>query len=120
MATLRLGDIAPDFEAETTLGKIHFHEWLGDSLGVYFSSCGFHTCLYNWVEPLQIILNLLNVIQKWLHCVDGLESHLKWIKDIEEVQNVTLQYPIIADENKEVANLYDMIHPNDTTVRSVL
>jgi alkyl hydroperoxide reductase subunit AhpC len=55
--------------------------------------------------------------------VDGLESHMEWIKDIEEVQNVTLQYPIIADENKEVANLYDMIHPNANetlTVRSVL
>jgi alkyl hydroperoxide reductase subunit AhpC len=54
--------------------------------------------------------------------VDGLESHLKWIKDIEEVQNVTLQYPIIADENKEVANLYDMspINANDSFVRSVL
>jgi alkyl hydroperoxide reductase subunit AhpC len=49
MATLRLGDIAPDFEAETTLGKIHFHEWLGDSWEFIFSSCGFHTCLYNRV-----------------------------------------------------------------------
>jgi alkyl hydroperoxide reductase subunit AhpC len=125
MATLRLGDIAPDFEAETTLGKIHFHQWLGDSWGVLFSHPADFTPVCT--TELGTVANYYPEFAKRntkviALSVDGLDSHLKWIKDIEEIQNVTLQYPIIADENKEVANLYDMIHPNanDTfTVRSV-
>ena len=125
MATLRLGDIAPDFEAETTFGKIHFHDWLGDSWGVLFSHPADFTPVCT--TELGTVANYYpEFVQRNTKVialsVDGLESHLKWIKDIEEVQNVTLQYPIIADENKEVANLYDMIHPNANetfTVRSV-
>ena len=125
MATIRLGDIAPDFKAETTQGTIQFHEWLGDSWGVLFSHPSDFTPVCT--TELGTVANYFAEFQKRntkviALSVDGLESHLKWIKDIEETQNVTLQYPIIADENKEVANLYDMIHPNanDTfTVRSV-
>lgn len=125
MATLRLGDTAPDFNAETTLGKIHFHEWLGDSWGVLFSHPADFTPVCT--TELGTVANYYPEFQKRntkviALSVDGLESHLKWIKDIEETQNVTLQYPIIADETKEVANLYDMIHPNANetfTVRSV-
>ena len=125
MSTLRLGDIAPDFEAETTLGKIHFHQWLGDSWGVLFSHPADFTPVCT--TELGTVANYYPEFVKRntkviALSVDGLESHLKWIKDIEETQHVTLQYPIIADENKTVANLYDMIHPNANetfTVRSV-
>ena len=125
MATLRLGDIAPDFEAETTLGKIDFHQWLGDSWGVFFSHPADFTPVCT--TELGTVANYYPEFVKRntkviALSVDGLESHLKWIKDIEETQHVTLQYPIIADESKTVANLYDMIHPNANetfTVRSV-
>jgi alkyl hydroperoxide reductase subunit AhpC len=125
MATLRLGDIAPDFEAETTLGKIHFHEWLGNSWGVLFSHPADFTPVCT--TELGTVANYYPEFAKRntkviALSVDGLESHHKWIKDIEETQNVTLQYPIIADENMHVATLYDMIHPNASdkfTVRSV-
>ena len=125
MATLRLGDIAPDFEAETTLGKIHFHEWLGNSWGVLFS----HPADFTPVCTTELG-TMANYYPEFVKrntkvialSVDSLESHHQWIKDIEETQNVTLQYPIIADKNKHVATLYDMIHPNANdkfTVRSV-
>jgi alkyl hydroperoxide reductase subunit AhpC len=125
MATLRLGDIAPDFKAETSMGTIKFHEWLGDSWGVLFSHPADFTPVCT--TELGTVANYYPEFVKRnakviALSVDGLESHMEWIKDIEEVQNVTLQYPIIADENKEVANLYDMIHPNANetlTVRSV-
>lgn len=125
MATLRLGDIAPDFEAETSQGKIKFHEWLGDSWGVLFShpadftpvcttELGTVAKYYPEFEKRNVKVMALSV--------DGLDSHLEWIKDINETQNTTVNFPIIADENKHVANLYDMIHPNANesfTVRSV-
>lgn len=125
MATLRLGDIAPDFMAETTMGNVSFHEWLGDSWGVLFSHPADFTPVCT--TELGTVANYFPEFEKRntkviALSVDGLESHLKWIKDIEETQNVTMQYPIIADESKTIANLYDMIHPNanDTfTVRSV-
>lgn len=125
MATLRLGDIAPDFTAETTMGEINFHEWIGDSWCVLFSHPADFTPVCT--TELGTVANYYPEFEKRdtkviALSVDGLESHLKWIKDIEETQNVTLQYPIIADESKTVANLYDMIHPNANetfTVRSV-
>ena len=125
MATLRLGDIAPDFEAETTLGKTHFHDWLGSSWGVLFSHPADFTpvCTTELGTVANYYPEFIKRNTKVIALsVDGLESHLKWIKDIEETQNVTLKYPIIADESKKVANLYDMIHPNANetfTVRSV-
>lgn len=125
MATLRLGDIAPDFEAETTLGKIHFHEWLGDSWGVLFSHPADFTPVCT--TELGTVANYYPEFVKRntkviALSVDGLESHLEWIKDIEETQETTVNFPIIADEDKKVATLYDMIHPNANekfTVRSV-
>ena len=125
MATIRLGDIAPDFKTETTQGTIQFHDWLGDSWGVLFSHPSDFTPVCT--TELGTVANYYPEFVKRntkviALSVDGVESHLKWIKDIEETQNVTVQYPIIADESKEVATLYDMIHPNadDTfTVRSV-
>jgi len=125
MATLRLGDIAPDFEAETSQGKIKFHEWLGDSWGVLFSHPADFTPVCT--TELGMAANYYPEFKKRntkiiALSVDGLESHLKWIEDINETQNTTVNFPIIADESKEIANLYDMMHPNASdkfTVRSV-
>ena len=125
MATIRLGDKAPNFTAQTTEGSINFHEWLGDSWGVLFS----HPADYTPVCTTELgaaakyksEFDKRNVKVVALS-VDGLESHRGWIGDINETQNTTVNFPIIADENREVATLYDMIHPNSDdklTVRSV-
>jgi len=125
MATLRLGDLAPNFDAETTKGALNFYDYLGDSWGVLFSHPADFTPVCT--TELGTVANYLPEFTKrnvkvLALSVDSLASHLNWIKDIEETQKVTLEYPIIADENKVVANLYDMIHPNANetfTVRSV-
>jgi alkyl hydroperoxide reductase subunit AhpC len=125
MATLRLGDIAPDFEAETSQGKIKFHEWLGDSWGVLFSHPADFTPVCT--TELGTVANYYPEFEKRnvkviALSVDGVASHMEWIKDINETQNTTVNFPIIADEDKHIAELYDMIHPNASesfTVRSV-
>lgn len=125
MGTLRLGDVAPNFEAETSLGKISFHDWLGDSWGILFSHPADFTPVCT--TELGTVANYQSEFDKRgvkviAVSVDGKQSHLDWIKDIEETQNVKVSYPIIADENRVVAELYDMIHPNANdklTVRSV-
>ena len=123
--SLRLGDIAPNFEANTTEGAIDFHEWLGDSWGVLFS----HPADFTPVCTTELGKTaLLKGEFKKRNCkviaisVDDVESHLRWIPDIEEVNHVSMNFPIIADEGQKVAQLYDMIHPNASekaTVRSV-
>ena len=125
MGTLRLGDVAPNFEAETSLGKISFHDWLGDSWGILFSHPADFTPVCT--TELGTVANYQSEFDKRgvkviAVSVDSKQSHLDWIKDIEETQNVKVTYPIIADENRVVAELYDMIHPNANdklTVRSV-
>jgi len=125
MATIRLGDLAPDFSAETTQGTIQFHDWLGDSWGVLFSHPADFTPVCT--TELGTVANYFPEFQKRntkviALSVDDLESHHKWIKDINETQNTTVNFPIIADESKEIALLYDMMHPNASekaTVRSV-
>jgi len=123
--TLRLGDIAPDFTAETSQGKINFHEWLGDSWAVFFSHPRDYTpvCTTELGAVARIKDEFDQRNTKVIAIsVDPLDSHEGWIKDINETQNTNVNFPIIADPSKEVANLYDMIHPNasDTvTVRSV-
>ncbi|MGO4905954.1 peroxiredoxin [Flavobacterium sp. W20_MBD1_R3] len=125
MATVRLGDIAPDFEAETSQGKIKFYEWLGNSWGILFShpadftpvcttELGTAALYYPEFKKRNVKVIALSV--------DGVDSHMEWIKDINETQNTTVDFPIIADEDKHIAALYDMIHPNASesfTVRSV-
>ncbi len=125
MAALRLGDIAPDFTAETTLGKISFHEWLGDSWGILFSHPADYTPVCTTelgaTAKLKSAFDQRNVKVVALS-VDGLESHQGWIADINETQHTSVNFPIIADPDKKVALLYDMIHPNASenfTVRSV-
>ncbi|WKL43218.1 peroxiredoxin [Flavobacterium sp. ZE23DGlu08] len=125
MATLRLGDIAPDFEAETSQGKIKFHDWLGDSWGILFSHPADFTPVCT--TELGTVANYYPEFEKRnvkviALSVDGIDSHMEWIKDINETQNTTVNFPIIADEDKRIAELYDMIHPNASesfTVRSV-
>jgi alkyl hydroperoxide reductase subunit AhpC len=123
--SLRLGDIAPDFKAETSEGPISFHSWLGDSWGVLFSHPADYTPVCTTelgaTAKLQKEFEKRNVKVAALS-VDGVESHKGWIKDINETQHTTVNFPIIADENKKVAELYDMIHPNASdkfTVRSL-
>lgn len=125
MPTIRLGDEAPDFKAMSTEGEISFHEWLGESWGMLFS----HPADYTPVCTTELgataryknEFDQRNVKVAALS-VDGLESHHGWISDINETQNTTVNFPIIADEDRKVAMLYDMIHPNadsKLTVRSV-
>ncbi|WNJ18221.1 peroxiredoxin [Pontibacter sp. G13] len=125
MATLRLGDVAPDFTAQTTQGEISFHNWLGDSWGVLFSHPADFTPVctteLGTVAKFQDEFKKRNVKTIALS-VDPLADHKRWVSDIDETQHTTVDYPIIADEDRKVAELYDMIHPNASakaTVRSV-
>lgn len=125
MATLRLGDTAPDFQAETTAGPISFHEWLGDSWGVLFSHPADYTPVCTTelgaTAKLKDEFDKRNVKVAAVS-VDPLDSHHGWIADINETQNTEVNFPLIADKDRKVANLYDMIHPNsleNATVRSV-
>jgi len=123
--SLKLGDTAPDFTAESTAGTINFHEWLGDSWGILFSHPADYTPVctteLGTVAKLRDAFDKRNVKTIALS-VDSVESHHDWIKDINETQETTVDYPIIADADFKVAGLYDMIHPNASdkfTVRSV-
>ena len=122
---VRLGDTAPDFTAQTTEGLVNFHEWLGDSWGVLFSHPKDYTPVctteLGYTARLKPEFEKRNVKVIGLS-VDPLDSHAGWAKDIEETQGIALNFPVIADADRNVSNLYDMIHPNasDTfTVRSV-
>ncbi|NJL12265.1 MAG: peroxiredoxin [Microscillaceae bacterium] len=122
---LRLGDLAPDFTAETTQGTIQFHEWLGDGWGVFFSHPADFTPVctteLGTVAKYREEFEKRNVKTIALS-VDPLASHHEWIKDINETQRTTVDYPIIADADRKIAEMYDMIHPNsleNLTVRSV-
>jgi len=125
MKALRLGDIAPNFTARSTEGEINFHEWLGDGWGVLFSHPADYTPVctteLGTVAKYKPEFDKRNVKVIALS-VDGLTSHYDWIKDINETQHTKVNFPIIADEDRKVANLYDMLHPNSDdkgTVRSV-
>lgn len=123
--TLRLGDVAPNFTAETSEGKIDFYEYLGDGWGILFSHPADYTPVCT--TELGTVAKLKNEFAKrntkvMALSVDGLESHKGWISDINETQHTEVNFPIIADEDRKIANLYDMIHPNSNenfTVRSV-
>lgn len=122
---LRLGDIAPDFKAVTTEGEINFHEYLGNGWGILFS----HPADYTPVCTTELGKTALlqeefrkRNVKVLAVSVDPLDKHLGWVKDINETQHVEVHFPIIADEDRKVATLYDMIHPNASetfTVRSL-
>lgn len=125
MATLRLGDTAPDFTAETSEGTLNFYEYLGDGWGILFSHPADFTPVctteLGTAAKFKDEFEKRNVKMMALS-VDGAASHKEWIKDINETQHTTVNFPIVADEDRKVSDLYDMIHPNanDTlTVRSV-
>src|SRR5205807_216135 len=122
---LQLGDTAPDFEADTTEGRIKFHDWIGDSWAVLFSHPKDFTPVctteLGYMASLKPEFEKRNVKVIGLS-VDPSDSHKRWAADIEETQGHALNFPLIADPDRKVADLYDMIHPNasDTfTVRSV-
>ena len=125
MATIRLGDIAPDFTAQSSMGNINFYEYLGDSWGVLFSHPADFTPVctteLGTAAKFKDEFDRRNVKMLALS-VDPKDSHLEWIEDINDTQNTVVNFPIIADEDKAVSTLYDMIHPNandNLTVRSV-
>ncbi len=123
--TLQLGDTAPNFTTETSTGPIDFHEWAGDSWVIFFSHPADFTPVCT--TELGAVGRLSDKfkargVKTIALSVDGVQSHKDWISDIEETQNTTVDYPIVADPERKVAMLYGMIHPkaNDTfTVRSV-
>jgi thioredoxin-dependent peroxiredoxin len=122
---IRIGDVAPDFNATTTEGDIRFHDFLGDSWGVLFSHPADYTpvCTTELGKTAQLKDEFEKRNVKVLAVsVDPLDKHEGWVKDINETQNTSVQFPIIADHSREVATLYDMIHPNASetmTVRSL-
>ncbi len=123
--SLRLGDTVPNFTQASTTGEINFYEWAGDSWVILFSHPKDYTPVCTTelgeVARLKPEFDKRNVKVLALS-VDDVESHTGWVKDIEETQGATLNYPILADPERKVSDLYDMIHPNanDTlTVRSV-
>ncbi|MDP3542793.1 MAG: peroxiredoxin [Elusimicrobiota bacterium] len=124
-ANLRLGDTAPDFIADSTIGKLEFHKWLGDSWGVFFSHPKDFTpvCTTELGEAAKRSADFKKRNVKVLALsVDSVASHDKWKGDIEETQKCLVDYPIVGDGSKRVANLYGMIHPNASdsfTVRTV-
>lgn len=123
--SIRLGDKAPNFKAKTTEGEIDFYEWLGDSWGVLYSHPADFTpvCTTELGRTAALKEEFAKRNAKVIALsVDPLEDHKKWIEDIEETQHVKMNFPIIADEDRKVAVLYDMIHPNadeKATVRTV-
>lgn len=123
--SLRLGDIAPDFEQDSSEGRIRFHEWLGASWGVLFSHPADFTPVCTTELGLTARLKeafAQRGVKVIALSVDPVDSHLKWIEDINQTQNTVVGFPIIADADRKVSELYDLIHPNanDTlTVRSL-
>jgi alkyl hydroperoxide reductase subunit AhpC len=123
--SLRLGDTAPNFKAQTTMGEIDFHEWLGNSWGILFS----HPADYTPVCTTELGKTALlkgefdrRNVKAIAVSVDPLDKHMGWINDINETQQCEVNFPIIADEDRHVSELYDMIHPNVSethTVRSL-
>ncbi len=123
--SLRLGDIAPNFTAQTTAGEIDFYEYLGDGWGVLFS----HPADYTPVCTTELGKTALlqeefakRNVKVLALSVDALDRHAGWVNDINETQGVTVGFPIIADQDKSIANAYGMIHPNASetfTVRSL-
>ncbi len=123
--SLLLGDTAPDFEAETTDGPIRFHDWVGDQWAVFFSHPADFTpvCTTELGYTAKLKDELAKRNAKAIAIsADSLEDHKRWAADIEETQNTVMNFPMIADPDRKVATLYNMIHPNadpKVTVRAV-
>ena len=124
--SIKIGDTASDFDAESSLGKLNFYEYLGDSWGILFSHPADYTpvCTTELGKTSQLKPEFDKRNTKVIALsVDGIENHKGWISDINETQNTEVEFPIIADQDKKVSELYDFIHPNASatlTVRSLL
>ncbi len=122
MASLRLGDTAPDFEQDSSAGPIRFHEWLGDSWGVLFSHPADFTPVCTTELGLTAKLKddfAKRNVKVIALSVDPVESHTRWIADINETQGTQVNFPILADADRKVSELYDLIHPNASTTATV-
>ena len=122
MATLRLGDTAPDFTQDSSIGTINFHEWLGDSWAILFSHPADYTPVCT--TELGATAKLTEEFKKRnvkpiALSVDPVDSHKGWISDINETQGTEVKFPIIADADRKVSELYDLIHPNASTTATV-
>ena len=122
MTTLRLGDTAPDFTQDSTAGPIRFHEWAGDHWVVLFSHPADFTpvCTTELGKTAALATEFAKRNVKPIAVsVDPLESHGEWVRDINDTQNTTVNFPILADADRTVSTLYDMIHPNASTTATV-
>lgn len=122
MSSLRLGDVAPDFEQESSEGPIRFHQWLGDSWGVLFSHPADFTPVCTTELGLTAKLKAefaRRNVKVIALSVDPVEAHRKWINDINTTQGTVVNFPIIADADRKVSQLYDLIHPNASTTATV-
>ncbi|WP_038216372.1 peroxiredoxin [Xenophilus azovorans] len=122
MATLRLGDTAPDFTQDSSKGPIRFHEWAGDSWVVLFSHPADFTPVCTTELGKTAALGgefAKRGVKTIAISVDPVDSHQKWIGDINETQNTTVDFPILADADRKVSELYDLIHPNASTTATV-
>lgn len=122
MATLRLGDTAPDFEQASTEGPIRFHDWLGDHWGVLFSHPADFTpvCTTELGTTAKLKDDFARRNTKVIALsVDPVESHQRWVSDINDTQNTEVNFPILADADRKVSQLYDLIHPQASTTATV-
>ncbi|WP_018871143.1 MULTISPECIES: peroxiredoxin [unclassified Thioalkalivibrio] len=120
--TLRLGDTAPNFQVDTTSGKIDFHEWIGDSWCFFFSHPADFTpvCTTEMGRTAQLAKQFADRNVKPLGLsTDTVEEHNKWIEDVNDTQNTTLEFPIVADADKKISELYEMIHPGESDTAAV-
>ncbi|ABM56643.1 peroxiredoxin [Verminephrobacter eiseniae] len=122
MSTLRLGDTAPDFTQESTAGTIRFHQWAGDSWVVLFSHPADFTpvCTTELGKTAALATEFARRKTRPIAVsVDPVDAHQRWVQDINDTQNTTVDFPILADADRKVADLYDMIHPNASTTATV-
>lgn len=122
MSGLKLGDTAPDFEQQSTAGPIRFHDWLGDSWGVLFSHPADFTPVCT--TELGLTAKLKDAfaernVKVIALSVDPLDKHAEWVKDIDRTQHTRVEFPILADADRKVSALYDLIHPNASTTATV-
>lgn len=120
--TLRLGDTAPNFQVDTTTGKIDFHDWIGDSWCFFFSHPADFTpvCTTEMGRTAQLAKEFADRNVKPLGLsTDTVEEHNKWIEDVNDTQNTTLEFPIVADPDNKISELYEMIHPGESDTAAV-
>ncbi len=120
--SLRIGDITPDFDIDTTIGPINFHQWIGDSWAFFFSHPADYTpvCTTEMGRTAQLAAEFEARNTKPIGLsTDTVEEHFSWIVDVDETQNTTLKFPIVADPDLVIAKLFDMIHPSESATAAV-